>query len=93
MPSHNVTPQSGNRLLAALPVQDYQRIHPALETVPLRIKETILEAGGPIPFVHFPTAGIISLSCIPDFLSRSISLRGQSLYHADTDRPSVKIWI
>ncbi|HEV8717874.1 MAG TPA: Crp/Fnr family transcriptional regulator [Candidatus Binatia bacterium] len=62
MPSSNVTLQSGNRLLAALPVQDYQRIHPALETVSLRNKEVLYEAREPIRFVHFPTGGVVSLT-------------------------------
>jgi CRP-like cAMP-binding protein len=60
--SGNVAPQSRNRLLAALPIRDYQRLHPALETIPLRSREVLYEAGGPIRFVHFPTAGAISLT-------------------------------
>lgn len=61
MPSYNLALQGRNQLLDALPVKDYQRIHPTLEPVSLRSKEVIHEAGGPIPFVHFPTVGVISL--------------------------------
>src|SRR5436853_210049 len=37
-----------NQLLAALPPEDYQRIAPSLETIPLVLKEVLQKPGEPI---------------------------------------------
>jgi len=50
-----------NRLLAALPAQDYGRLFPGLEKVALTYGENIYERGEIIRFVYFPNSGIISL--------------------------------
>ena len=50
-----------NRLLAALPTQEYQRLVPYLEGVSFSIKQPIYEAGEPIEYVYFPTQGLISI--------------------------------
>ena len=50
-----------NRLLAALPKDEYQRLLPKLKLVPLAFGELIYEAGDQIPEVYFPNSGIISL--------------------------------
>ena len=50
-----------NRLLAALPKEDYQRLLPKLEPCPLVFGEMIYEPGDLIRSVYFPTSGIISL--------------------------------
>jgi len=49
-----------NRLLAALPQEDYQRLLPSLEGFPLVSGETLYQPGEPIHHVYFPTGGIIS---------------------------------
>jgi len=49
-----------NRLLAALPQEDYQRLLPHLEAIPLVSGETLYEPGEPFHHVYFPTGGIIS---------------------------------
>jgi CRP-like cAMP-binding protein len=50
-----------NRLLDALPRDEYDRLHPNLEKVSLPLKEILYEANGPIPHVFFPLNGVVSL--------------------------------
>jgi CRP-like cAMP-binding protein len=50
-----------NRLLAALPESDYQRIAPGLEPVSLSLGEVLYESGGKLRHVYFPTTSIVSL--------------------------------
>ena len=50
-----------NKLLAALPPNEYQRIFPHLEEVELGYNEKISEAGDMIRHVYFPNSGIISM--------------------------------
>lgn len=50
-----------NRLLAALSPADYQRILPALEAVPLQIKDMLYERDQPIEYVYFPLSGMASI--------------------------------
>jgi CRP-like cAMP-binding protein len=61
--SHNVPPnrQSRNRLLAALPLADYQRIIPVLEVVPLALKHVLYKTGERIEHVYFPGGGFLSV--------------------------------
>lgn len=55
---HNL---SKNRLLAALPSEEYKRLLPGLEPVHLPHKQVIYEANEPIKYVYFPTDAVISL--------------------------------
>ena len=50
-----------NRILAALPKDEYRRLLPNLELVPLIFGEVIYKAGDLIRHVYFPTGGILSL--------------------------------
>ena len=50
-----------NRLLAALPRQDYQRLAKHLEPVSLAFGEVLYEPGGRIDHVYFPRRGVVSL--------------------------------
>lgn len=50
-----------NRLLAALPKKEYQRVLPELEQVPLAFGDILYEPGDAINHVYFPDKGIISL--------------------------------
>lgn len=52
---------SGNRLLAALPTADYQRLQPHLELVTLPLRQPIYNEGERITNVYFPRRAIISL--------------------------------
>ena len=51
----------GNRLLAALPRSEYQRLRPKLEIVDLVFGNILYNAGDNITHVHFPNDSIVSL--------------------------------
>jgi CRP-like cAMP-binding protein len=50
-----------NRLLAALPGKEYQRLRPHIEEVSLSFGEVLYESGETIRRVYFPNHGIVSL--------------------------------
>ena len=50
-----------NKLLAALPTSDYERLVPHLKLVPLPIRQLIYESGEPITHVYFPQNAMISI--------------------------------
>lgn len=50
-----------NLLLADVPAAEYEDFRELLETHPLRMRETLQEAGDAPEFVYFPTSGIISV--------------------------------
>lgn len=50
-----------NRLLAALPAQDYARLLPSLEWVPMPLGKVLYESGAQMHHVYFPTDAIVSL--------------------------------
>lgn len=50
-----------NRLLAALPVAEYQRLVPDLELIELPLKQVLYNPGEPITHVYFPHYAIVSL--------------------------------
>ncbi len=50
-----------NRLLSAIPREEYERLLPHLETVSLRFNQIIYAPNEPIQHVYFPNSGIISL--------------------------------
>jgi CRP-like cAMP-binding protein len=50
-----------NRLLAGLPVEEYERLRPHLQQVSITLGEVIYESGGHLDYVYFPTTAIISL--------------------------------
>ncbi len=51
----------GNRLLAALPQEEYERLLPKLEPVSLPLKQILYEPGEPIKYVYFPNNAVASL--------------------------------
>lgn len=55
------TSQSKNRLLAALPDSEYQRLSPHLEAVGMPHAQILYEMDGPVEYVYFPTGCLISL--------------------------------
>jgi CRP-like cAMP-binding protein len=55
-----------NRLLAALPAKEYQRLLPNLEEVALDFNTDIYKLGETISHVYFPNSGIISLLAAVD---------------------------
>ena len=50
-------PDPQNLLLAALPPEDYSRLAPALEVVPLKLKDILHKPGEPLQHVYFPGGG------------------------------------
>lgn len=50
-----------NRLLAVLPVADFERLLPHLKLVPLPLGEVLYESGIELRYVYFPTDSIVSL--------------------------------
>jgi len=66
-----------NHLLAALPADDYTRLLPDLELVPLPLGWAVYEAGGKLGYVYFPTTCIISLLYVmEDGASAEIAITG-----------------
>jgi CRP-like cAMP-binding protein len=66
-----------NRLLAALPEEDYQALLPFLEPVPLPLGMALYESGGAQGYVYFPTSSIVSLLCVlEDGSSAEIAVTG-----------------
>jgi CRP-like cAMP-binding protein len=60
--SANRTPApTANRLLAALPAEDYGRLQPLLESVPLPLKQTLYKPGEVVDYVYFPIGGFVSV--------------------------------
>lgn len=53
--------RAGNRLLAALPNDDYQRLRPHLQPVKLKANEILCESGEPLSHAYFITRGVVSL--------------------------------
>ena len=60
MPQTTLEP-AGNRLLATLPREDYERILPHLRPVSFSLGEVVYESGGQMDYVYFPTTAIVSL--------------------------------
>lgn len=50
-----------NRVLAALPLEDYQRILPKLHGVDLPLGHVLYESGGCLDHIYFPTTSVASL--------------------------------
>ncbi|MEA5504356.1 Crp/Fnr family transcriptional regulator [Halotia wernerae UHCC 0503] len=57
----NSSQQGGNKLLAALPTSEYERLAPHLKLVSLSIQQIIYEPGEPITQVYFPYQSVISI--------------------------------
>jgi CRP-like cAMP-binding protein len=53
--------RSQNRLLGALPDEEYRRIAPALDVVPLKLKDVLHKPGEKIRDVYFPGGGFCSV--------------------------------
>jgi CRP-like cAMP-binding protein len=50
-----------NRLLAALPTDEYEHLSPHLERIQMALGEVIYESGGELRHAYFPTTCIVSL--------------------------------
>jgi CRP-like cAMP-binding protein len=56
-----MTKPNENQLLAALPADIYKRILPHLETVELKLRQVLYEAGDAVTHAYFPNNSLISL--------------------------------
>ena len=66
-----------NHLLDALPRDDYERLAPQLELVPMRLGDVVYESGDKLRHVYFPTTTIISLLYVmEDGASAEIAIVG-----------------
>jgi CRP-like cAMP-binding protein len=59
-------PPPANHLLAALPADVFDRVAPALDVVPLKLKQFLHKPGEPVRAVYFPGGGFISMVTILD---------------------------
>ena len=66
MPNKSRPPPIRNRLLAALPWEEYGRLLPHLESVSLPFMGVLYEGGETIRHVYFPDDGLISLLIVMD---------------------------
>ncbi|MFN6530767.1 Crp/Fnr family transcriptional regulator [Nostoc sp. ChiSLP03a] len=62
--SNKIIRQQVNRLLAALPTSDYERLIPHLKLVSLPTRQVLYEPGEPISHVYFPQHAVISIVTI-----------------------------
>jgi CRP-like cAMP-binding protein len=60
LPTTNRPPPT-NQLLAALPPDDYRRLAPTLDVIPLKLKEFLHKPGESIAHVYFPGGGFASV--------------------------------
>lgn len=58
---HNTHEPRHNHLLAALPAEEYERLAPNLEQVPMPLGHVLYESGSELNHVYFPTTSIVSL--------------------------------
>jgi CRP-like cAMP-binding protein len=57
---------SQNHLLAALPTEEFERLAPRLELVPMRLGEVLYEPGTQLQHAYFPTTAIVSLHYVTE---------------------------
>jgi len=53
-----------NRLLAALPAKDFERLRPHLTTIPVRARQVLHKQGERIEHVFFPNGGVCSVTTV-----------------------------
>ena len=63
----DTTGRPTNRLLAALPAPDFNRIADRLRVIPVRPRQVLQAAGEPVRYVYFPNGGVFSITTVlPD---------------------------
>src|ERR1700676_1718317 len=65
-----------NRLLVALPRDEYDRLLPHLEKVSLPLRDILYEANGPIAHVFFPLSGVVSLVIVDGSFTLEVGIIG-----------------
>ena len=64
MSTADTTRPHTNRILSALPVDEYERISPRLEYTPLTLGKILYRPGEPIAHVYFPLRGTVSITAV-----------------------------
>ena len=87
-----------NCLIAALPAEDYARIAPALELVPIPLGQALYEPGMHMRYAYFPIDAVVSLLCVmEDGASAEIAVVGNegivgvSLFMGGETTPSMAV--
>jgi CRP-like cAMP-binding protein len=62
--SSNSTHECQNRLLAMLPVEEYQSLQPCLELIDSPAKHTVGKRDQPIEFIYFPCTSVFSVLAV-----------------------------
>src|SRR5262245_23971744 len=65
-----------NKLLAALPGHEYDRLRPHLEPVSLSLKQVLFEPGENISHVYFPTGSVVCTVLVLDDASMETGIVG-----------------
>jgi len=66
-----------NHLLAALPAEDYARLVPDLELIPMPLGWAVYESGAHMSYLYFPTTSLVSLLYVmEDGASAEIAITG-----------------
>jgi CRP-like cAMP-binding protein len=66
-----------NHILAALPAEDYERLLPDLELIPMPLGWALYESGGHMSYLYFPTTSLVSLLYVmEDGASAEIAISG-----------------
>jgi CRP-like cAMP-binding protein len=53
-----------NKLLAGLPVEDFERLRPHLKTVPIAARQSLYHRNEPVREVYFPNGGVVSITSV-----------------------------
>jgi len=71
------TPRSRNKLLAALPREDYQRMASHLRSVPMSLRQVLQKQDEPVEDVYFPNGGACALvKILQDGLAAEVATIG-----------------
>jgi CRP-like cAMP-binding protein len=62
LPSRELRP--ANKLLASLPDDDFARLQPQLQTIPVKLKYVFHASGAPLREVFFPNGGVASITTV-----------------------------
>jgi CRP-like cAMP-binding protein len=84
-----------NRILSALPAEDFRRLAPHLTEKPLTFKQSLSKPNRPIPHVCFPDSGVCSvMSVMRSGAAAEVGtvgnegVTGLALFYGDTSEPS-----
>ncbi|MBL8297653.1 MAG: Crp/Fnr family transcriptional regulator [Rhodanobacteraceae bacterium] len=76
-PARDIVNPRQNHLLRALPVEEWERVLPQLELVPMPLGQVLYESGSKLRHVYFPTTSIVSLLYVmKDGASAEIAIVG-----------------